>query len=189
MNRLRQLRVYLAGPIDHAEDDGVTWRNEMTEFLQKEIGCTVFDPCNKPIEYAKYKEIEDEKIKMMELKNSGRYFELTQRMKAIVHMDLRMVDICDFVIVYMDMDSKPFGTIHELLNSLHQKKPTLVVIKGGRKEASNWLYGIMDYNFMFDSFDDVKTFITQIDNGTIDGDLSRWVFFKPYINEDNIEEE
>ena len=110
-------------------------------------------------------------------------------MKAIVHMDLRMVDICDFVIVYMDMDSKPFGTIHELLNSLHQKKPTLVVIKGGRKEASNWLYGIMDYNFMFDSFDDVKTFITQIDNGTIDGDLSRWVFFKPYINEDNVEEE
>jgi hypothetical protein len=35
----------------------------------------------------------------------------------------------------------------------------------------------------------VKTFITQIDNGTIDGDLSRWVFFKPYINEDNVEEE
>ena len=178
MNRLSNLRVYLAGPIDHADDDGVTWRNDMTAFLKKEIGCTVFDPCNKPIEYAKYKEIEDEKVKMMELKNSGRYFELTQRMKAIVHMDLRMVDICDFVIVYIDMEQKPFGTIHELLNSLHQRKPTLVVIEGGRKSASNWLFGIMDYNFMFDTFEDVKVFITQIDNGTIDGDLSRWVFFK-----------
>ena len=88
---------------------------------------------------------------MMDLKNTGRYFELTQRMKEIVHMDLRMVDISDFVIVYLDPASRPFGTIHELLNSLHQRKPTLVVVEGGRANASNWLFGIMNYNeFMFD---------------------------------------
>ena len=65
----------------------------------------------------RYKEIEGEKIQMFELKNTGRYFELTQRMKEIVHMDLRMVDVSDFVIVYLDMDARPFGTIHELINS------------------------------------------------------------------------
>jgi hypothetical protein len=29
-NKLRGQRVYLAGPIDHAEDDGVGWRKELT---------------------------------------------------------------------------------------------------------------------------------------------------------------
>ena len=32
-NRLKGLRVYLAGPIDHAKDDGVGWRDMMKPFL------------------------------------------------------------------------------------------------------------------------------------------------------------
>ena len=31
-NRLKGLRVYLAGPIDHAQDDGVGWRDMMKPF-------------------------------------------------------------------------------------------------------------------------------------------------------------
>lgn len=176
MNRLNGLRCYLAGPIDHAEDDGVGWRMEVSAWL-KDMGVLIFDPCNKPLVYAKYKEIEDEKQKMMELKTTGRFYELTERMKEIVHVDLRMTDVSDFLIVYIDPNITMFGTIHELLNSLNQRKPTLVVIEGGRQNASNWLFGIMDYNFMFDGFDDLRTFLHQIDNGTIGGDLSRWVFF------------
>ena len=41
---------------------------------------------------------------MMHLKETGRYFELTERMKDIVHVDLRMVDVSDFLIIYLDMD-------------------------------------------------------------------------------------
>lgn len=176
MQRLKGLRAYLAGPIDNAADDGVTWRIEMTKFLEP-LGITVFDPCKKPLAYAKYKEVEEEKKKMMQLKETGRYFELTERMKDIVHVDLRMVDVSDFLIIYLDLDVGMFGTIHELLNSLAQRKPTLVVINGGRARAPNWLFGIMDYNFMFDSFEDLQIFLNQINDGTIGGDLSRWVFF------------
>lgn len=175
-NMLRGLRCYLAGPIDHAEDDGVGWRLEMGKWLKKK-GVIVFDPCDKPVTYTKYKEIEEEKEKMMALKSNGRYFELTKRMKEIVHVDLRMVDISDMVIIYLDPNTQMFGTIHELLNSLHQRKPTLVVIEGGRSEASNWLFGIMDFNFMFDSFEDLYEFLTLIDTAAIEADLSRWVFF------------
>ncbi len=178
MNRLGNLRCYLAGPIDHAKDDGVGWRKDMTAWLQ-ERNVKVLDPCDKPIKDVRYKEIEGEKIQMFELKNTGRYFELTQRMKEIVHMDLRMVDVSDFVIVYLDMDARPFGTIHELINSLNQRKPTLVVVEGGRRaNASNWLFGIMDYNFIFDNFEDLQVFLDQIDSGNTIGDLSRWVFFE-----------
>ena len=174
--RLSGLRCYLAGPIDNAVDDGVGWRNKMTTWLNKK-GVVVFDPCNKPISYSKYKEIDAEKVKMLELKKNGRYFELSQRMKEIVHVDLRMTDISDFLIVYLDPRISMFGTIHELITSLHQRKPTLVVVEGGKKAASNWLYGIMDFNFIFDDFNELEEFLHLIDTGSIGANLTRWVFF------------
>ena len=176
INHLSGLRCYLAGPIDSALDDGILWRQDLDTWLS-ERGVLVFDPCNKPIANPTYKEVGEEKAKMHSLKNTERYFELTDRMKEIVHCDLRMVDISDFVVVYIDAEVFMFGTIHELLNSLHQRKPTLVVIEGGKKNAPNWLFGIMDFNFMFDSFEELKGFLTHIDDGTIEADLSRWVFF------------
>ena len=175
-NKLKGLRCYLAGPIDNAKDDGVRWRRELTKWL-KIKNIHVFDPCNKSIAHAKYKEVDDEKRKMMALKKSGRYFELSQRMREIVHFDLRMTDISDFLIVYMNPKISMFGTIHEFINSLHQRKPTLVVVEGGKSNAANWIYGIMDFNFIFDSFDELKDFLEHIDQGIIEADLSRWVFF------------
>lgn len=175
-NRLKGMRVYLAGPIDHAEDDGVGWRNKMKKFLVKR-GVNPLDPCDKPISYASYGEIGAEKEKMMELKKMGRWFELSEQMKAIAHVDLRMTDVSDCVIVYLNPEVKMFGTIHELINSLQQRKPTLVVIEGGKENAPNWLFGIMDYNFMFDSFKELEDFLTLVDEAAFSPDLTRWVFF------------
>lgn len=176
MNKLNGLRCYLAGPIDHANDDGKGWRIKVQKWLEKK-GVFVFNPCDKPISYQQYKEIDEEKTKMMALKESGRFFELTQRMKEIVHVDLRMVDVSDMVIVYIDPKTPMFGTIHELINSLQQRKPTLVVVEGGKTKAPNWLFGLMDFNFMFDSFDNLYQFLKHIDEDYIEADLSRWVFF------------
>ena len=173
---LNNMRCYLAGPIDYAMDDGIGWRDEITEFLEP-MGVYVFNPCKKPVVDAIYKEVEEEKTKMIHLKKSHRYLELSQRMKEIVHFDLRMTDISDFLIVYMDPKVPMFGTIHEFINSLHQRKPTLVVVEGGKKNAANWMFGIMDFNFIFDSFDELKAFLDHIDQGVIEADLSRWVFF------------
>ena len=176
MNNLKNMRCYLAGPIDRATDDGILWRREITIFL-KDLGVYVFDPCNKPITNAKYKEVVEEKTKMLHLKKSHRFLELSARMREIVHYDLRMTDVSDFLIVYLDSEVFTFGTTHELINSLNQRKPTLVVIEGGKEFAPNWLFGIMDFNFMFDSFDELKEYLVHIDQGVITADLSRWVFF------------
>ena len=176
MNKLQGMRVYLAGPIDDASDDGVGWRLDLKPWLEKR-GIFVLDPCDKPIAYSAYKEIEGEKQKMMELKRSGRFYELAQQMRDIVHVDLRMVDVSDVVVVYLNPQISMCGTYHELINALQQRKPTLVVIEGGKKEAPNWLFGIMNFNFMFDDFDALKLFLQQIDEEIIAADLSRWVFF------------
>jgi len=176
MNRLKGMRIYLAGPIDHAKDDGVGWRNNLKKYLKKR-GVHPLDPCDKPISYASYGEIGSEKEKMMELKKMGRWFELSEQMKAIAHVDLRMTDVSDCVIVYLNTQVPMFGTIHELINSLQQRKPTLVVVEGGKENAPNWLFGIMDYNFMFDSFAELESFLTLVDEAAFSPDLTRWVFF------------
>ena len=173
---LNNMRCYLAGPIDYAVDDGIGWRDEITEFLEP-MGVYVFNPCKKPVVDAIYKEVEEEKTKMVELKKSHRYLELSQRMKEIVHFDLRMVDVSDFVIVYVNTEIPTFGTIHELIISLNQRKPTLVVLEGGKANCPNWLFGIMDFNFIFEDFEELKQYLVQINQGNITADRSRWVFF------------
>ena len=88
-----------------------------------------------------------------------------------------MVDVSDFVVVYLNAEIGMFWSIHELINILNQRKPTLVVIEGGKTKAPNWLFGIMDFNFMFDDFDSLYKFLTHIDEDYIEADMGRWVFF------------
>ena len=51
------------------------------------------DPCDKPTSNSTYKEIGEEKIRMMDLKDNGEWDELTRYMKEIVHVDLRMLTV------------------------------------------------------------------------------------------------
>ena len=117
-NKLNGLRFYLAGPIDAAKDDGVGWRRALKPWLKRRKVQSL-DPCDKPIAYSAYKEIEGEKQKMMELKESGRYFELTQQMRDIVHVDLRMVDVSDVVIVYLNPSISMCGTYESFSDSTY----------------------------------------------------------------------
>ena len=40
MKKLKGLRCYLAGPIDHAEDDGVGWRTEAEKWFERQAAET-----------------------------------------------------------------------------------------------------------------------------------------------------
>ena len=46
--KLTNHRAYLAGPIDHADDDGVVWRQKITPLLES-LGVMVLDPTDKPV--------------------------------------------------------------------------------------------------------------------------------------------
>ena len=176
MNRLKGLRCYLAGPIDHAEDDGVGWRNNAKLWLEQR-GVIPMDPCDKPTDDVEHREIGEEKVLLMKLKQDRDFDELTRRMKAIAHVDLRMLDRSDFVICYIDMDAKPFGTIWELQQALNCKKPVMVFVNEGKENCSLWLYGVMNHNWMFDSMGDLFAYLHKVDSGSEEPDLTRWVFF------------
>jgi len=174
--RLTNHRVYLAGPIDHARDDGVGWRKSITPHLNK-MGLTILDPTNKPTSQCKWNEIGDEKNLIKRLVDLQRWDELRELAKEIVLVDLRMVEVADFMICYIDKDVHLCGTYDELFEALRRRKPTLIVHKGGKKEMSMWLRGKVNHNFVFETFDDLYSYLEALHDGTIEPDYTRWVFF------------
>jgi hypothetical protein len=84
-----------------------------------------------------------------------------------------MTDIADFLVVYVDKSIPMCGTWEELFNANRQKKPILVFIEGGAKEASLWLHGTIHYKYIFENLGEVKSFIAAIDDGIVQMD-GRW---------------
>ena len=108
MNRLKNQRVYLAGAMDRVPDRGNTWRDNITPFLQ-DLGVMVFNPIKKPsIEGSEDAETHAYKTK---LKHHHKYDELSSVMKIIRSVDLRLVDISDFLVVNLDIDTHHCGTL------------------------------------------------------------------------------
>jgi len=178
MNNLKGQTCYLAGAIDYDPTDGIDWRVEATKWLS-ELGVKVFDPCDKPISSAEFREVGAEKDKMFQLKKAGRFNELHEKMKRIVKYDLRMLDLSSFVIVRYSPHIQSFGTIDECAIALRQKKPVLVWVdsENGKQDASNWLFGICRPEYIFSSMEEIKEYLTLIHTGSIEVDMTRWVFF------------
>jgi hypothetical protein len=170
---------YLSGGIDFSKDKGAGWRNTITPFLQN-MGVTVFNPLCHPFKGAK--EIDSRRPYMAKLLQEGKLEELRNEMKPIVRMDLRSIDLSSFLIVGDYSTSTHLcGTIEEISVCNKQVKPCLVVCKDGKKSLPSWLYGRLPSDHLFDSWDDLKTYLTAINTDPnyqfSEADLKRWLFF------------
>tara|TARA_R100000406_G_C3100092_1_gene121724 strand:+ start:270 stop:902 length:633 start_codon:yes stop_codon:yes gene_type:complete len=174
--RLTNTRCYLAGPIDNADDDGVAWRVKFTEIL-KRFGVIALDPTNKPTSQCKYNEIGDEKDLIEKLVALERWDELREMAKEIVLVDLRMVEVSDFLVAYVNTDISMCGTWDEIFESLRQRKPTYVVVEGGKAKMPMWLRGKLNHNFCFASFEELEAYLDALHKGVVEPDYTRWVFF------------
>jgi len=174
MNKLRGSRAYLAGPIDYCDNDGVAWRRSIAKFLRSR-GIVVLDPTEKPITQLDKipAEIGEEKRMTQALKDAGKFDEYRVTAKKIRSVDLRMTDIADFLIVYIDQSIPMCGTWEELFNANRQKKPIIVIIKDGPAGAPLWLHGTIHYKYIFDSLKSAKEYLVRIDTGTEEMD-GRW---------------
>ena len=124
MNRLKGMTAYLCGAMDRVKDGGVKWRQYMTPKLQ-ELGVGVLDPCDKPSDYGT--EDHDTRDQITKLKKSGKYDQVSEIMKPICAIDLRMVDIAHFIVMSLDVDSHLCGSYHEASVAIAQKKPVLYI--------------------------------------------------------------
>lgn len=173
-NRLKNQRVYLAGAMDRVSDRGNGWRDHITPFLES-LNIVVFNPIKKPSVIG----VEDEvthKVKK-HLKANQNYEELSQLMKQIRSVDLRLVDISDFLIVNLDLDIHPCGTYEEIFWANRQKKPIIIHMVQGKQNAPDWLFGTIPHEMIFSSWDEIKSYVYEIHTGTKIKSYNRWYFF------------
>jgi len=174
MNRLKGMTAYLCGAMDRVADGGVEWREHITPKLQ-EFGVGVFNPCNKPSDYAP--EDEDTRELIHSLKRSGRYDEVASVMKPICAVDLRMVDIAHFIIMNLDIDSHLCGSYHEAFVAIGQKKPVIVMCKQGKRNLPNWMFGVVPHQMVFINWSETLEYLHHINEDENVKHLNRWRFF------------
>lgn len=179
MNRLQKQRVYLAGAMDRVHDRGIGWRDNITPFLEN-LGVIVFNPIKKPTMIGQEDE-QTHKYKI-KLKLEQNYDELSQLMKVIRSVDLRLVDISDFLIVNLDLDIHPCGTYEEIFWANRQKKPIVVHMVQGKQSAPDWLFGTIPHQMIFSSWEDIKKYLYDINTLAEIQTFNRWYFFNAKNN-------
>lgn len=173
-NRLNNQRCYLAGAMDRVPDRGATWRDEITPFLNS-LGVTVFNPLKKPTNIGSEDSTVAEYKKR--LKKHGDYDKLSTIMKTIRSVDLRMVDISDFLIVNLDLNVHPCGTLEEIFWANRQKKPILIHMVQGKSEAPDWLFGTIPHDMIFSNWKEIQEYLYIIHTSALNTHMDRWCFF------------
>lgn len=172
--RLNKKRVYLAGAIDRVADRGMGWRDMITPFLIN-MGIVVFNPIKKPTDVGM--EDSDVQNKKTKLKLEKKYDELSILMKTIRSVDLRLVDVSDFLIVSLDLNTHPCGTYEEIFLANRQKKPIIIHVEQGKENAPDWLFGTIPHDLFFSTWDEVKNYLSYINSSPTINTHNRWFFF------------
>ncbi len=177
INRLNKQRVYLAGAIDRVPDRGVGWRDSITPFLEKK-GVVVFNPIKKPTDVG-LEDINTHNQKL-KLKSEENYDGLSELMKNIRAADLRLVDISDFLVVNLDLNTHPCGTYEEIFWANRQKKPIIIHVEQGKNKTPDWLFGTIPHDFFFSNWKEVEDYLDHIDTANSIDSHRRWFFFRHY---------
>ena len=160
--------------MDRVPDRGSTWRDNITPFLT-DMGIRVFNPSIKPTDIGL--EDQDNHLIKTKLKHNEQYDELTVIMKIIRSVDLRMVDISDFLIVNLDITVHPCGTYEEIFSSNRGKRPILIHIEQGKQNTPDWLFGTIPHQMIFSSWQDLKNYLIHINSDENIETYKRWQFF------------
>ena len=179
MNRLKELTVYLSGPIDFAEDGGCQWRDMMGPFLEN-MNVKVFNPL-KHIFHGAQALDEIKRPLMARLIKEKKFKELREEMKEVNHWDLRALDLSSFLVVNYDVDVFTCGTHEEIFTANHQNKPVLLMVGDKLERLPKWIYGRFPPEHLFISWDDLKEYLQGIDSDPdfefSDADEKRWLFY------------
>jgi|TARA_R110000824_G_scaffold167062_1_gene343846 hypothetical protein len=160
--------------MDRVSDGGVVWRQEITPRL-KELEIGVLDPCDKPSNYAT--EDDNTRQTIESYKKAEDFGSVSNIMKPICAVDLRMVDIAHFLVVNLDIDVHMCGSYHEMFVAIGQKKPVLIRCEGGKQRLPNWMFGVIPHDMVFSSWDKLMGYLHHVDSDNTVKHYNRWRFF------------
>lgn len=174
MNTLKGTRLYTIGSMEY--EDGQGWRNTVKDNLSP-LGITVFDPYHKPY-VDEIKEDEEARVSLKNWMDNGEYEKVTERMKAVRRDDLRLVDLSDFFIVYINPKVPSWGSAEEVYWANRLKKPIFLFVEGGKNKTPLWIMGTIPHKYIYNSLDEILETIKKIDNGERIIDSDRWRLLK-----------
>ena len=174
--RLLETTVYLAGPIDRCPNLGVEWRKRFQTKLEDKYKCRVYNPMDKPTSLGD--ETPEGREKRRQLKRAGLYDEFASEIENVVHIDLRMIDKSDFIILYIDTDIHMCGTYWEAVVSAWERKPIIIWCEQGKIGIPDWLFGVLPHKLFFSTEDEVFNYLDHIHNEKEIDDARRWLFFQ-----------
>lgn len=160
--------------MDRVKDGGVGWRNEIGAWLRTR-GVIVLDPCNKPIDIGL--ESAEDRAMRHHLKQTGDYETVSREMRIIRSVDLRMVDLSDFLVVNIDVEVHACGTYEELNLANREKKPIIIHVEQGKHNTPDWLLGTVPHEMIFGSWPEVHDYLHHIDSSPEVNAMKRWLFF------------
>lgn len=184
---LKGARVYLSGPMDFVpsrkEEKKSGWRKRLRDFLQT-LGAVVYDPWAKPIivgqdgfgknyEYANDKRLEW----TFEDSEQGAKTRahLCQFFYPTVHINQRLVDICDFLIAYCPTNIYSVGTVNEVIRAREQHKPVLLVSPPVKFPILDDLTKYLEEKYDLKALEFLAELKSQLPvNGNPDGTPSPW---------------
>jgi hypothetical protein len=160
--------------MDRAKDNGVGWRQYLKHELH-DLGIHWLDPTRKPIDIG----VEDDNSRALraKAKQAGDLRAVREEMNPIRRVDLRMTDISDWIPVNIDLDIHACGTYEELFLANSQKKPVLVHIEQGLKSTPDWLTAALPLEHIFDTWDDMVTYVRHVAHDDVVDHMKRWYFF------------
>lgn len=173
-NRLKGNRGYLGGAMDRVLDGGVGWRINLQRELA-DLDVIWMDPTSKPIEIG-IEDLENREYRH-KMKECGSFDTVSTDMKIIRCVDLRMVDLSDFLIVSIDLDVHQCGTYEELFLANREKKPIILMITQGKKNCPDWLLGTVPHDLIFNSWEEVKQYVRHVAHDPVINTFRRWMFF------------
>ena len=143
--------------------------------MLKSMGVTVLNPCDKPVEVG----IEDSQTRseIERLKSSRQYDKIRKTYGVIRTLDLRCVDISDFIIASIDINVHACGTYEEVAVANSQKKPVLIWCQQGKENAPNWLFFMLPHQHIFGSLDELLQYLANVHSGRDHNHYKRWLFF------------
>lgn len=149
-------RAYLSGGMEYAAGEGRDWRSEMQAWLERELGCAVFNPNveSDRLLGTEYRGIDFRKLKRRDI---ALYRTIVEKMVTIDCDEIAVRT--DFVVVYWDDSAqRGAGTKGELTMAHFFKKPVYMVTAIPPESIPGWVLGCVSR--IFGDFVSLKGFLS-----------------------------
>ena len=154
------MKAYLSGPIENAENDGASWRQDITLWLKDNLNHEVFNPVLETKNI-----IGDLTPSIFRSMKKTDPIEYKNIIREIIKLDLEaLINDSDYLIVKWDKSVlKGGGTHGEVTMAYWIKKPIFIVNSLPIDDMSSWIFSCSD--FIFNDFKSLKKKLKQLYKG------------------------